>query len=64
MNIIKRHRLKKRQKELMMIRDAYERLKTDYSDDEHFCHYTQGLMDNLEEQAEYIRGVLEGRWCD
>lgn len=62
MNIIKRYRLKKQQKELMQIRNVYERLQTDRNRDEYFCRYAQDMMDNLEEQAEHIRGVLEGRW--
>lgn len=63
MNIIKRYRLKKQQKELMRVRDIYERLQTDHSEDECFYRYMQSRMDDLDEQAEHIRGVLEGRWC-
>ena len=62
MNIIKRYELKKQQKELMRIRDVYERLQMEHSGDEYFYRYAQGIMDNLDEQAEHIRGVLEGRW--
>lgn len=62
MNIIKRHRLKKQQRKLMRIRDVYEQLQTENSGDEYFYRYVQGKMDNLDEQTEYIRGVLERRW--
>lgn len=62
MNIMKRYRLRKQQKALMQKREIYERLQTEYSGDEYFCKYTQHEMDALDEQAEYIRGILEGRW--
>ncbi|RKJ38675.1 hypothetical protein D7X25_30245 [bacterium 1XD42-8] len=62
MNILKRYRLRKQQKALMQKREIYERLQTEYSGDEYFCKYTQHEMDALDEQAEYIRGILEGRW--
>lgn len=62
MNILKRYRLRKQQKALMQKREIYEHLQTEYSGDEYFCKYTQHEMDALDEQAEYIRGILEGRW--
>lgn len=62
MNILKRYRLRKQQKALMQKREIYERLQTEYSGDEYFYKYTQHEMDALDEQAEYIRGILEGRW--
>lgn len=62
MNILKRYRLRKQQKALMQKREIYERLQTEYSGDEYFCKYTQHEMDALDEQAECIRGILEGRW--
>lgn len=46
----------------MQKREIYERLQTEYSGDEYFYKYTQHEMDALDEQAEYIRGILEGRW--
>lgn len=62
MNILKRYRLKKQQKALMQKRDIYERLQTEHSDNEHCYKYVQQKMDSLDEQAEHIRGILEGRW--
>lgn len=63
MNILKKYQLKKQQRALMQRRDMYERLQTEHSDDEYFYKYTQREMDALDEKAEYIRGLLEGRWC-
>ena len=40
----------------------YEQLQTEHSENEYFYHYTQKEMDALNEQAEHIRGILEGRW--
>ena len=62
MNILKRYRLRKQQKALMQKREIYERLQTEHSDDEYFYSCTQKVMDALDEQAEHIRGILEGRW--
>lgn len=62
MNILNRYRLKKQRKELMQKRDIYEQLQTEHSGDEYFYRCTQKEMDALDEQAEYIRGILEGRW--
>ena len=64
MNIIKRYMLKKQQKELMRIREVYAKLQTEGSGDECFCRYMQNRIDDLDEQTEHIRGVLEGRWCE
>ena len=58
MNFLKRYQLEKRQRELMKKRDIYERLQTEHSKD----IYTQRVMDALDEKAEQIRGLLEGRW--
>lgn len=62
MNILKKYRLKKQQKALMQKREIYERLQTEHNENEYFYHYTQKEMDSLDEQAEHIRGILEGRW--
>ena len=62
MNILKRYRLRKQQKALLQKREIYERLQTEHSEDEYFYHYTQKEMDALDEEAEHIRGILEGRW--
>ncbi|RKI87123.1 hypothetical protein D7V94_21475 [Parablautia intestinalis] len=62
MNILKRYRLKKQQKELMRRYAILEQLQTEHNEDEYFYKYTQCEMDSLDEQAEYIRGILEGRW--
>ena len=62
MNILKRYRLRKQQKALMQKREIYEHLQTEHSDDEYFYRCTQKEMNALDEQAEHIRGILEGRW--
>ena len=62
MNILKRYRLKKQQRALMKKREVYEHLQTEHGENEYFYHYAQKEMDALDEQAEHIRGVLEGRW--
>ena len=62
MNILKRCRLRKQQKALMQKREIYEHLQIEHSDDEYFYRCTQKEMDALDEQAEHIRGILEGRW--
>jgi len=62
MNILKRYRLKKQQKELMRRYTILEQLQTEHSEDEYFHRCTQKEMDALDEQAEHIRGVLERRW--
>ena len=62
MNILKRYRLKKQKKALMRKYAIYEQLQTEHSGDEHFYRCTQKEMDALDEQAEHIRGILEGRW--
>ena len=62
MNILKKYRLKKQQKALMQKRDIFEQLQTEHSGDEFFYKYAQREMDVINEQAERIRGILEGRW--
>ena len=62
MNILKRYRLKKQQKKLMCRYTILEQLQIEHSEDEYFHRCTQKEMDVLDEQAEHIRGVLEGRW--
>lgn len=62
MNIFKRYRLKKQQKALMQKREIYERLQTEHNTNEYCYRYIQRKMDALDEQAERIRGILEGRW--
>lgn len=63
MNILKRYQLKKQQRALMRKYAIMEQLQAEHSDDEYFYKYTQHEMDALDEQAEHIRGILEGRWC-
>ena len=46
----------------MQKREIYERLQTEHSEDEYFYYYTQKEMDALDEEAEHILGILEGRW--
>ncbi|MDE7177061.1 MAG: hypothetical protein K2O59_04535 [Lachnospiraceae bacterium] len=61
MNLIKRYKLKKCQKELMRRYAIMEHLQTEHSQDEYFYKYTQKEMDAIDEQAEHIRGILEGK---
>lgn len=62
MNILKRYQLKKQQRELMGRYAVLEHLQTEHSENEYFYKYTQKEMDAIDEQAEHIRGILEGRW--
>ncbi len=62
MKIFKKYRLKKQQKELVRRYAILEQLQTEHSGDEYFYRCTQKEMDALDEQAEHIRGILEGRW--
>lgn len=64
MNVLKKYRLKKQQKALMQKREIYERLQTEHNDDEFFQKYIQHEMDALNDKAEFIREILEGRWND
>lgn len=64
MNILKRCRLKKQQKELMRKYEILEHLQTEHSEDECFYKYTRREMDALDAKAEHIRGILEGRWSE
>ena len=62
MNVWKKHQLKKQQRVLMRRYAILEQLQTEPSEDEYFYRCTQKEMDALDEQAEHIRGILEGRW--
>lgn len=62
MNILKRYKLKKQQKELMRRYAILEHMQTEHSEDECYYKYIQREMDALDDKAEYIRGILEGRW--
>ena len=62
MNILKRYQLEKTAKELMRRYTILEQLQTEHSEDEYFYRCTQKEMDALDEQAEHIRGILEGWW--
>ena len=65
MNIFKRYLLKTKLRVFMRKYAALENLQTEHSDDEQFYHYLQHKMDALDEKAERIREILEGRWnCD
>lgn len=46
----------------MKKRDVYERLQTEHNKDIYFYEYAQRVMNALDEKAEQIRGLLEGRW--
>ncbi len=62
MNVWRKHQLKKQQRALMRRYAILEQLQTEHSEDEYFYRCTQKEMDALDEQAEHIRGILEGRW--
>lgn len=64
MNILKRYRLKKQQKELVRRYAILEQLQTEHSDDEYFYRCTQKEMDAIDEEAEQIRHVLEMGCCE
>ena len=64
MNILKRYQLKKQQRELMCRYAIMEHLQTEHSENEYFYKYTQKEMDAIDEQAEHIRGILEGWWSE
>lgn len=62
MNILKRYQLKKQQRALMRKYAVMEHLQMEHSGDEYFYKYTQKEMDAIDEEAERIWGILEGRW--
>ncbi len=64
MNILKRYRLKKQQKELVRRYAILEQLQTEHSGDEYFYRYAQKEMDAIDEEAEQIRYVLEMGCCE
>lgn len=64
MNILKRYRLKKQQKELVRRYAILEQLQTEHSGDEYFYRYAQKEMDAIDEEAEQIRHVLEMGYCE
>lgn len=64
MNILKRYRLKKQQKELVRRYAILEQLQTEHSGDEYFYRYAQKEMDAIDEEAEQIRHVLETGCCE
>lgn len=41
-----------------------EQLQTEHGQDEYFYKYTQREMDAMDEEAERLRGILEGRWSE
>lgn len=62
MNVWRKHQLKKQQRDLIRRYAILEQLQTEHSGDEYFYRGIQKEMDALDEQAEHIRGILEGRW--
>ena len=64
MNILKRYRLKKQQKELVRRYAILEQVQTEHSGDEYFYRYAQKEMDAIDEEAEQIRHVLEMGCCE
>lgn len=54
--------LEQKQEILMRRYKKYEAVQRDFSYDPDFYSYTERQMQQLDDEAEYIRGLLEGRW--
>ena len=57
-----RRKLKQKQKILMHRYKKYEAMKRDFSYDSDFYGYAERQMQRLDDEGEYIRGLIEGRW--
>lgn len=50
-------------REILMHRyNEYEAMQRDFSCDPDFYSYAERQMQKLNDETEYIRGLLEGRW--
>ena len=57
-----RKALEQEQKTLMRRYREYEAMQRDFSSDPDFYSYAERQMQKLNDETEYIRGLLEGRW--
>ena len=57
-----RKALEQEQKTLMRHYREYEAMQRDFSYDPDFYNYAEEQMQKLNDRAEYIRGLIEGRW--
>lgn len=57
-----RKALEQEQKTLMRCYREYEAMQRDFSYDPDFYSYAERQMQKLNDETEYIRGLLEGRW--
>lgn len=57
-----RKELEQKQKILMRRYRQYEAMQRDFSYDPDFYSYAEEQMQKLDDRAEYIRSLLEGRW--
>lgn len=57
-----RKELEQKQKILMRRYRQYEAMQRDFSYDPDFYSYAEEQMQKLDDRAEYIRCLLEGRW--
>lgn len=61
MNVKSKRRLVKQQNKLVLERKKWEQMQTDCSYDKDFCKFCEWKINILNEEAEKIRYVLEGR---
>lgn len=54
--------LEQKQEILMRRYNEYEAMQRDFSFDPDFYSYAERQMQRLDDEAEYIRGLIEGRW--
>ena len=57
-----RRELEQKQEILMRRYNEYEAMQRDFSYDPEFYSYAERQMQKLNDETEYIRGLLEGRW--
>lgn len=57
-----RKELEQKQKIIMRHYREYEIMQRNFSYDPDFYSYAEKQMQKLNDEAEYIRGLLEGRW--
>ena len=54
--------LEQKQETLMHRYKKYEAMQREFSYDPDFYSYAERQMQRLDDETEYIRGLLEGRW--
>lgn len=60
----KRKELEQEQEIIMRRYRQYEAMQRDFSYDPDFYSYAEEQMQKLDDRAEYIRGLIEGRFKD